>query len=306
MKRSLLLIVPFIAIALLFSCKKEEGSHNTVTPGGYESLDDIFARTTHTATTQSVIVSTGGEVISKGGTHVFFPPNAFQSYNGTVITGSVDVKVNDWVRKGDMVFGKVLPVSNNQALTTSGQAYVEVTQKGVPVRLRKGYRMILKFPTFTITSTGDSVYLGKTVAGSVNTVNWYRNDTIGVSNIVGDTTYLTSDSLRYIASSHYLNPSTNANFTIRLDAPIALEQTVAVALINGVRSVYPVSSAISNSIYAQHIPAMPLHVAVMGVTKGVFYGGIVPINNPMTDSTWTVTIKQVDPQAFRLQMNALP
>jgi hypothetical protein len=306
MKRSLLLIVPFMAVALMFSCKKEEGSHNTVTPGGYKSMDDLFAATAHTPTTQSIKVSTGGEIISKGGTHILFPPNAFQSYNGAIITGSVDVKVNDWVRKGDMVFGKVLPVSNNQALTTSGQAYIEATQNGVPVRLRKGYRVILKFPQLNVFSTGDSLYLGRAVAGSVNTVNWYTNDTGGVSNVVADTAYLTSDSLRYIASSHYLNPSDHANFTVRVDAPISLEQTVAVALLDGVRCVYPVSSAINNTIWAEHIPAMPLRVAVMGITKGVFYGGIVQVENPKTDSVWTVTMKEVAPQNFRLQMNALP
>lgn len=306
MKRSLLLIVPFVVAAFASSCNKEGGALNTVTPGGYSSLDDIFAATALPPVTQSIKVSSGGEIISSGGARVLFPANAFQTYSGTIVTGSVDVTVQDWIKKGDMVFGRVLPVSNNEALSTSGQAYIEVTQKGVPVRLRKGFRVAVKFPQFNLLSNNDSLYLGRKVAGSVNTVNWYSKDTGGGSFPLGDTVVLTSDSLRYIASSHFLLPSENKNFSLRVNAPVVLEQTLAVALIDGVRSVYPVASAINNNIYAQHMPNMPMHVAVMGINKGVFYAGIADVPAPQNDSTWQVTLKQVAPQAFRLQLNSLP
>lgn len=292
----------------MFSCKNGDNNGlNTVTPGGYASLDDIFARTAPLPTTQSIVVSSGGEVVSKGGTHIIFPKDAFQSYSGAIVTGSVDVKVYDWLKKGDMVFGKVLPVSDNELLYTSGQAYIEVTQRGVPVRLRKGYKAYLLFPQFNQSGGGgDSLFLGQSMAGSVHSVNWYTKDTAGrTSTAITDTVVLATDSFRYVAASHFLPITGYNNFTVRLNTPITLEQSVAVALFDDLKSVYPVSSAVNGTVSAQHIPDGKLHLAVMGVNKGVFYAGIAAIPQPKTDSTYEVLIKQVDPQNFRLQMNAL-
>ena len=313
MKRSLLLFIPAIIALLVFSCKKDNTNLNTVTPPLYASLDDVFARTAPLATTQSIVVSTGGEVISKGGTHIIFPRDAFQSFSGTIITGSVDVKVYDWVKKGDMIFGKVLPVSNNEALNTSGQAYIEVTQNGIPVRLRKGVYARVAFPTYKPNhqaNSGDNVYLGQKITGSVNTVNWWGTDPVAtVDYSTTDTTAVLTDSFRYIAASHTLPSSGYSNFTVRISAPVQLEQTLAVAILTdtsyGIKSVYPVASAINNSISAQHIPTQMQYFVVMGINKGVFYGGTKLILQPATDSIYQVTVQQVDPQAFRLDLNAL-
>jgi hypothetical protein len=313
MKRSLLLLLPAVAAMLLFSCNKgDNNTLNTTTPGGYASLDDIFNRTAPAATTQSIIVSQGGSILSRGGTRFIIPRDAFQTYSGAIVTGSVDVKVYDWVQKGDMVFGRVLPVSNNEALYSSGEAYIEVTQKGAPVRLRQGYTIQILFPQFGHLAGGDSAYVGRAVAGSSNTVNWYGLDAGGtVGAWSTDTIVLATDSFHYVAASHFLPNSGYHNFSITLNTPVALEQTMAVALFDNLKAVYPVSSAVNNTISAQHIPGGPIHLAVMGVNKGVFYAGIVGISGypgspgPGTDSTYQVDIRQVDPQAFRLQMNAL-
>lgn len=308
MKRSFLLLSA-LTVLMFASCKRGDNPGlNTVTPGGYATLDDIFTRTAPPVTTQSIKVSSGGSVRSWGGTRVFIPRDAFISYSGALLTGSVDVKVYDWVRKGDMVFGKVLPVSNNEPLVTSGQLYIEITQNGVPVRLRSGaaYRIQAYFPQFNSPGAGgDNLYLGRAVAGSVNIVNWFGTSPNGSTTNIGDTTLLVSDSLRYIAASQPMAVSGYTNFTVRINTPVELEQSLAVAVYDNMRSVYPVASARNNTISAEHIPAGKLHFAVMGVNKGVFYAGMVPIPTPMTDSSYQVEVKQMDAQAFRLQLNAL-
>lgn len=312
MKRSLLLLFPAIAALLLFSCKKDSGTLTTVTTGGYASLDDIFTKTAPTATTQSIVVSSGGSVSSKGGTRFVFPRDAFQSASGAIITGSVDVKVYDWVQRGDMVFGRVLPVANNEPLYSSGEAYIEVTQNGIPVRLRRGYTIEVHFPQFGVVSGSDNAYVGQKVAGSSNTVNWYGTDPGGSVFNFGDTVALVTDSFHYIAASHPLPPPVYNNFTLTLNTPVTLEQSMTVVLLDNLKSVYPASSAINNKVSLQHIPGGPAHVAVMGVNKGTFYAGIASLQGwpggtpgPGTDSTYQIDIKQVDPQAFRLQLNAL-
>ncbi len=310
MKRSLLLLLPAAACLLFASCKRnDDGTLNSATPGSYSSLDDVFARTAPLATTQALTVSSGGDVFSKGGTRFTFPRDAFQSYTGALVTGRVDVKVYDWLQKGDMVFARVLPVSNNNPLYSSGQAYVEVTQNGVPVRLRKGYYLTVKFPQFGITATGDSLYLGETVAGSGSVVNWYRRDTAGRTTLTGDTVSLRADSLRYIAASHFMSYSSVASFPVKVNSPVPLEQSLSIAVFDGLKSVFPLSSAVNGVVSVERVPAgMKGNIAVMGINKGVFYAGIVPSATDAgfkTDTTYQVLIKQVDPQIFRLQLNAL-
>jgi hypothetical protein len=307
MKRSLLLLLPALALAFVFSCKRSNDGLNTVVPGGYPSLDDIFARTAPPATTLSFKVSSGADFYSAGGTRIWFPRDAFQTYSGGIVTGSVDVKVTDWVQKGDMVFGKVLPIADNEALATSGQLYIEVTQNGKPVRLRKGYYGIILFPQYGLMGSSDELYLGRKIIGSVNTVNWYTTDTAGRFDYtsLADTVAMRTDSLYYIAASHPLPNSGYNNFTVRVNTPVEMEQTLAVALYDKIKAVYPVSSAINNEIHAQHIPAGDIHLAVMGINKGVFYGGITAIPSPGTDSVYSVEMTSTDPQDFRLKLNAL-
>lgn len=312
MKRSLLLLLPLAALLMMFSCKRNDSSSLTnVTPGGYATLDEIFAKTALPITTQSIAVSSGGTIWGKGGAILIIPRDAFQTYNGNIVTGSVDIKFYDWIKKGDMVFSKVLPVSNNEPLHTSGQFYVEATQNGKPVRLRAGakYKAGLIIPQYGLMAfAGDLLYIGQKVAGSVNTVNWYGTDTAGViGQYATDTVGMLTDSLNYFAASHPIPNGGYNNFSVKVNLPagIELEQSLAVALMDGLRTVYPVSSAVKNVISAQHIPAGPIHLAVMGVNKGNFYAGYTAIPNPGTDSTYEVDIKAVPAQDFRLQLNAL-
>jgi hypothetical protein len=311
MKRSSLLLLPLAALLMLFSCKRESSSLTNVTPGGYATLDEIFAKTALPVTTQSIAVASGGSIWGKGGAIIYFPRDAFQFYNGALVTGSVDIKFYDWLKKGDMVFSKVLPVSNNEPLFTSGQFYVEATQNGVPVRLRRGanYKALLIVPQYGLeASAGDQLYIGQKVAGSINTVNWYGTDTAGLVGIYKpDTVGMFTDSLNYFAASHPIPNAGYNNFSVKVNLPpgIELEQSLAVALMDGLKTVYPVSSAVKNVISAQHIPAGPIHLAVMGVNKGNFYAGYKAIFTPGTDSTYEVDVKAVPAQDFRLQLNAL-
>src|SRR5690349_2584227 len=108
MKRSLLLLVPALIMALIFSCKKEDGGdHNTVIPGvSYRSLDEAINSTAPKARTTSFGVASGDTIVAPGGTIFMIPPNAFETLTGGRVTGSVQITVQDWLLKGDMVFGR--------------------------------------------------------------------------------------------------------------------------------------------------------------------------------------------------------
>ena len=48
-----------------------------------------------------------------------------------------------------------------------------------------------------------------------------------------------------------------------------------------------------------------MHIAVMGINKGQFFGGIVAVPNPASDSIYTVKMAPMEPPTLKLRMNAL-
>jgi hypothetical protein len=314
MKSYKLLLVPVILSVLLFSCKKQdEGEHNTVTQGGYSSLVDVYNKVAPKPTTVSMSISQGASIFSPRGTRFIIPINAFETQAGVKVNGSVQITVNDWLLKGDMTFGKVLPTTYDTPLNTAGEAYISAMQNGEVLRLRQGVRVQVNFPQFNNTINGTMGYIGDaTLQGSQNIVNWLPVD----SNTIklepapnADTVTIYSTTLGYLsASAPFTAPNAmprDKSFKIRLNSPVTLENTMAVGLYDGSKTVVGIPSAINGEILAMGYSGAHTHFAVMGIKSGIFYGGIVDVPNPMSDSTYTVIIKQIEPPTFKIQLNSL-
>ena len=303
MKRSFLLLPAVLAILGLSCTKGDEGVHTTVTPGSYRTLNEALSSIAPLSRTVSLGVASGGSVYGTGGTRFYFPPNVFETFSVKFVTGSVQVTVNDWLLKGDMVFGKVLPLTYGKLMRSSGEGYVSVTQDGAPIRIRKGMRIMVNFPQFGANNPTLTGWVGRTVDGSANTINWLEVDTNTIKVVsFADSVSVRADTIGYLqAGTPFTGP--NANFTVRLTAPVTLENTAVVALYDGTRSVFPLPSVQNGQVSAVSVPSSAIHVAVMGINTGQFYGGVVAIPNPQTDSIYTVIIKQVEPPTFKLLLN---
>lgn len=322
MKRYLLLFVPVLIAATLFNaCKKDdEGQRNTVTPGAYRSLEEAVNSTAPVAKSTAMSVSSGGILVAPGGTTIIFPPNAFETLSGGKVTGSVNVTVNDWLHKGDMVFGRVLPITYyktdppaqgetfDKPLASAGEAFIQVTQNNQVLRVRKDQHVMVLFPQqpggpLLSTPIG---WVGRTMIGSGNTVNWLAVDTNVLLPIqYADTIALRADTLHYVQAAEQLGISGFSNFTIKLNSSVTLEKSMAVALYDGYKAIFPLPGANGGEIRVSGVPAMPMHIAVMGINQGNFYGGVVSVPSPASDSTYSVIIKAQEPATLRLHLNSL-
>ncbi len=318
MKRALLhFLLPATLLTLaLYSCKKgDEGEHNTVTPGaGYTTIDQALATAAPIAKTFSVVVPTGDTFYTVGGARVGIPRDGLETMTGVKVTGSVQVTFNDWQRKGDMVFGKVLPLNYGQPLISGGQVYLSITQNGQAVRVRKGYYINVWLPQFGApTPFVDTIgYVGRDIIGASNIVNWLPVDTNTIKTdftSITDTVMLRSDTLGYLAAGVPLtgiyNKLGTSNFTVKVNAPVVLENTMAIASYDALRALYPLIAVESGKISAVNVPTRPMHIAVMGVKSGTFYAGVVAVAAPASDSVYTVTLKAMAPATFKLQLDAL-
>jgi hypothetical protein len=309
MKSSFLLIIPALLVALFSSCKKDDGSHNTTTPGSYRSLDEAMLSTAPKAKSTSLIVASGDTLYSYGGTRFIIPPNVFETLNGGKVTGSVNITIQDWLKKGDMIFGRVLPLNYGAVLNSGGEAFIQVTQNGQVLRIRKDTFITVQFPQFGSGLTGLTGWTGRAVIGSANTVNWLPADPtqIAPGPNTADSIAVICDTLHYIQAANPLTASTYANFTVKVTGPVELEQSMAYAMYDNIKAVFPLPSVTNgqvNAVQVPLVPSVPMHIAVMGINKGQFFGGFVAVDNPQSDSTYTVKLTAQEPPTVRLQMNS--
>jgi len=294
-----LFIIAGFGLLAFTSCKKGDGQ-NTAVNGPYTSLSDVYGKLAPTPKTTSISVSSGGTVTASGGTRYVFPPNAFVTSTGASVTGSVQVVVNDWLNRADMIFGKVIPISNGNSLESGGQAYVSVTQNGQEVFMKPGSRYEMKLPQFGKTVSGMDLFRGKEVIDATNTVQWRALDSNFGGYLVynGDTISMFSDSMGYYNADRFMSSPNYQSFTVNA-SDASIQSMTAFALYDNVRGMWSFTMP-----SAEHIPNIPVHIVVMGIKNGDFYGGILGIT-PQTGQTYTVPMAKVDVLSFRQQINQL-
>lgn len=308
MKAYLLLLLPVLALSV-FSCKRDDGDGNSVTPGtGYRTLEDALVAGSPKMRSTGLIVASGDTLYGGSGSRIMIPPNAFETLTGGRVTGSVNISYQDWILKGDMVYGHVLPLSYGRPLMTVGQAYLYVTQNGQALRVNKDTEIVFQFPQYgAVPGTGMQGWTGRSVISATSIVNWLALGKDGKlrPSIVADSVNLIADTLGYVAAGDFFNAAPEVNFNVNVSSTAPLETSLAVALYDNVRAVYPLPFVSNGRIIASGIPGGAMHIAVMGINKGVFYAGMVPVASAASDSTYIVNVKPTDPAAFRLSMNAL-
>lgn len=308
MKSARILLVPALLLALFSSCKKDDGSHNTVVPGsGFRTLDEAMASTAPKEKSTSFGVASGDTLFGPGGTKFIVPPNVFETLTGQKVTGSVKITMNDWLMRGDMVFGKVLPLNYGKVIQSGGEAFIQVTQNGQILRIRKDTFLTVMFPQFGIGTAGMQPWTGRDMISSANRVNWLPAAPGQLlPTDIADTISVRADTLHYIAVGNLVPTGSVANFRISVNSPKVLEQSMAIALYKGSRSMFPLPSVENGQVNAVQVPQAPMNIAVFGINQGQFFGGIVDVDNPSSDSTYVVKLKATEPPTLRLEMNLLP
>lgn len=299
-------------LLLLAACKKDDDtSKNYVVSGPYGNMDDAYASAVQKPTTASVSVSSGGSVRSISGTRFIIPANAFIDASGNPVTGSVDVVVNDWLHRGDMVFSKMLPTTATEPLESGGQAMIKVTQGGKDVFLKPGMQVQMNLPQFGKAVAGMQFFAGDpTPAGAANNVTWRGVDTTRRAWAIyngADTISLFSDSVGYANADRFLTNPNYQDYHVKFTmADGSSAGTVyGYTFFDGQKTIWPLFSPVSGTFHEEHVPDIPVHMIIVTLQNGYFYAGTLAAT-PKTGQTYTVTLQKTDPNAFRAQMNALP
>ncbi len=307
--------------SFLFSCRKTTPVSTPVTTT-YSSMDEVFGQLNLQSKTLTVDAAIGGSFFGNSGTHYNFYPNAFKTASGANVTGSVQIEVTEYLQKGDMLFSKMLPISNNEPLLSGGEINVVATQGGQEVFLKWGYPLIASVPVSGTAPTGMKLFTGQpnldTTQMKANWVLPVRDSAkymIGifvqhVGSGGGDTLNIVSDSLRLCNADQFMTSPIYQTFTVTIAVTGATLPSTGVfgyTLYDTYKGVWPLGriGSYSAGVFTEmHVPNIPVHFVVFTLINGKFYGGTLGAT-PATGSNYTVTLTQQDAVAFKTQLNNL-
>ncbi len=317
MKNTLLLCAGIIIF--IGSCKKPDTTPTVVsTYPTYSSMDTIYQMLEVKPKYVTVNGATGGTFYGTSGTRYVIPPNCLQDASGNPVTTNVQFEVAEYLKKGDMIFSGVLPISDNDALISGGEIYINATLSGMPIYLKAvGCTFSATIPKDKDSTPAMQFYVGRPGPDPIkNRVNWKQPDTpasIPSYGIVynGDTIPIISDSFQFCNADRLpLSGWTYQKFTITITASsISIPDSAlhTFALYDNFKSLWrcehygkPV-----NNIYKQdHLPNLPMHFVSYALINNRFYAGVTPAT-PKTGENYTVTLTEADPAAFKAQLNNL-
>lgn len=307
-------LVPVILLSLFAfaSCTKtartDAGPDPVDSTAYYQySMNSIYTSLKNIPKTLTFDPAVGGVFYGNSGTKYTFPANSFQTVSGGAVVGNITVEVTEYVKRGEMIFSRVLPVNNGDALVSAGEISVVATQGGGKLILRPGSTFTADIPQLGAISTGTQFYYGQVVDNSINPINWYTGGS-GATIYNGDTVTIKSDSVGYSAAGRTLTNPAYQTFTLTVNGVTFddSDHVQAYALYDNYRVVYPMTGRFHQKFTETHVPNVPLHFVVYTVYHGDFYAGISASSvTPATGVNYVVNLTKVNPITFLGTVNGL-
>ena len=297
-------------VATMYGCKKD--TTTPVNTDNYTSLRTAWSAQAPASKSFTVDAASGGSFYGTSCRYVF-PANAFRTLAGASVTGSVTVEVQEMLKPSDMIFSRILPVSNGQQLISGGEVSVNASQNGQKLLLKDYSTMQIQIPQFGNGGTGMGFFVSQmgTDSATNNAANWVQLDTTsGVGTVVynGDTVTVFTDSTGLCNADRFMNNPSYQTFTVSVTGVTAVSttETWAYALYDNYNAVWPLTYSANDTFQENHVPNIPVHFVVATIINGNFYAGISSSSvTPATGSNYVVNLIQTTPAALKVLIDAL-
>lgn len=327
MKKIALYAVVAALCGSVVSCNKKD--NNQVVNQYYKSyptLDSVFGLLSVKSQFFNIDAATGGSFYGAKGTRFIISPNSLQDGAGASVTGQVQIEVAEYMKRGDMIFSGVLPYSDGEPLVSGGEIYINATQSGQPVYLKPGFTFRANVPRNGDTTKGFVFFAGRQGPNAVeNKVNWGLPNTDTVSGRVAyiapivnpltrleDSLGIVSDSFQYCNPDFYYRTPTDLvtyEMTISTSGKYLTSQRNmrAFMLDDKVNTIITTKNATTSDANVTFSCTSPLNYKINHVAFALidnhFYGGILTFT-PIAGAKYSLTLTEVDPVAFKGQINA--
>ncbi len=318
MKKVIFLLLAVISVNII-SCKKSETSPAIQAPignpnyqstsGPYGSLRSIYNSLCPTPTIITIDPDTSSILYGKSASYSI-PSFCFLTQDGTLARDSVQIEINEFLRKGDILFSGVLPAEDGNPLLSSGEVYINATKNGEKLIIGpSGFPLMLSFPRLEgIHNDGMSIFQGYPYPSANGILNWVVADKNQTSiNIYssGFNQFFT-DTLGYFSMSKPIDNADFQDFILKISGvTIPGDSSIgAYAIYDDYRSVWAMNNIKDSTIHEKQVAKLPVHFVVFTVVNGYFYGGITAAT-PSTGATYTVNLLQTDPVKFKATLDSL-
>lgn len=315
MKKISVFAVAYLCL-LIQSCDKKKNISADPPLATYYSVDEVFESLRLKPKTLTIDASVTTSFFGNSGTRYEIYGNTLVKADGTPVTGPVQVEVTEWLERGDMIFSKMLPVSNGEPLISGGQLDIKITQNGQALRLKGDNQFRAFVPQGGTPEPGMQLFWGApAVDVTQGKTNWQlamRDSNNIEKNMVvisgGDTLSFFSDSLTQCNIDRYLGQKPNyqaINMTIAVTGATADANTPVYSYVmyDNYNVVTPLGFGKQTS-FACYAADLPVHFAAFTVIGGKFYGGTVGAT-PAAGKNYTITLAHTDPVAFKQLVNGL-
>lgn len=318
MKKVNLIAALTLGIAMTFAaCKKDENKVTApvVTPGPYTSLSNAFADVAPKSKKVTLNAGVGGSFYGNSGTRFVFPANAFQTMDGKSVSGSVDIEVLECTKESDMIFARMLTMSNGEVLISGGSFSLKASQAGAALKIAPYIKYSVNLPTNKGAATaGMSLFSGVASDKVPGTdVNWnLRMDSLTYIVYDGDTIRLYPDSTGFVNVDKY-SDAEKAHVNIKIegvDGSIDSKELAAYYLLDGLMSAISYSTNYGGTYSANEFKSVNMvklkaHIVVCTVYKGEFYAGTLSNITAADGASYTVTLSKTTPIAFKTIIDGL-
>ncbi len=288
--------------ACVGACKKDNKNTSIYT---LQSVYASLAPTERVVTVDAVAGATFRSAVT--GVRYIIPANAFQNSAGTLVTGNVQVYVTEYLKKSDMLFSGVLPISNGEPLISGGEVQFRAKQNGQELWLAPGKKVQMNIPQGGQPRDGMMLFMGQEGADGVN---WtLAGDSVKAQQGIayfGDTLGIISDSLGFANADQYMSWPNYQSFTVTASTASGIAITNDLngyALYDEYNGLWPLART-GTKFEEHHVPNIPVHFVVVCTIDGELYAGILGAT-PATGATYNVVLTKTTPAQFKTQVDAL-
>lgn len=316
MKKSTFITAFGLLVAIGFSsCKKTEVVPTPTIGETFNSLADYFASREVSAESFTMLVQNGATYTTAKGSHLTIPPFAFSHANGTIVTGSVTVRIKEIFSNADMINSRIFPISGNSILNSGGEFFLEATQNGVPLIIADGVLIQMDIPA-QAEDPGMMLFFAGPVE-DLDSVNWQVADsTFSASGFTfnsADGTYECDlDSIGWANIDAFSSNITYFDCEFQLTGVTGLNasNTSAFAVFKNENAVWPVGdtywgSIANNTITETHLGAVDLNLIVISVVNGQLYYGLLDVT-PAPNQVYQISMSATSSSALDAIINGLP
>lgn len=301
----LLLLMPLLGIALQ-ACKKDDAEIIApIAPGNYE-VYTVLKNHAAKPETFTINATQPNPITTAYGTILNINSNSLRYLDGSVVTGNVNVSVNEIHSKKQMIYNNAATVSNGELIASEGELFIDVTSNGLPLKPASTY--LIRIPS-TNTIPSMPLFVGQYtgVDSLAQSLNWV----VDTFNFFKNAGYYRSWSSRFgwiNCDYFYNNPNPKGPLTAILPAGYDLTNTCCYLSIDNANTIgnMMAGNTIPNSFIFNQLPmGSYVHIITVTVSDGKMYYSSTPV--VMSENLQvTITPTEINEADLDALLDAIP